>query len=123
MELKEQGAFNASSPPVFIMDCHRNGKSYSATTTDNSYSYSEQDLPSARVLRDHGITKVVYLNEGDQNGKINADFQSTERLKKDLMPVVAEWNAGGVTVEYTGVAPWVRPKSDSTMDLYQFPRR
>lgn len=109
-QLKEQGAFSASSPPVFIMDCHRDDKPYSATTVDNSYSYSKQDLPSAQVLRDHGIAKVVYLNEGDQNGRINADFQSTDRLPRDLKPVVAVWNAEGVAVKYTGVAPWERDR-------------
>lgn len=109
-QLKEQGAFSASSPPVFIMDCHRGDKPYSASTADNSYSYSKQDLPSAQVLRDHGIAKVVYLNEGDQNGRINPDFQSTDRLPQDLKPVVAEWNAEGVAVKYTGVAPWERDR-------------
>lgn len=105
-QLKEQGAFSASSPPVFIMDCHRTDKPFFAGIADNSYSYSNQDLPPAQVLRDFGIVKVVYLGEGDQNGKIDADFQCSDKLSQDLRSVVAEWNAEGVAVKYTGVAPW-----------------
>ena len=105
-QLKEQGAFRASSPPVFIMDCHRTDKPFTATDADNSYKYSNRDLPTAQELKGLGITKLVYLNEGDQVGKINASFQSTDRLQQDLKPIVAEWSAGGVAVKYTGVAPW-----------------
>jgi len=104
-KLKEQGSYNASSPPVFIMDTHRSDRPFGTESKDNSYEYTAKDLPSATVLSKHGIKKVMYLNEGDQNGLIQADFQSTDRLPKDLKPIVASYAAAGLDVKYTGVAP------------------
>ncbi len=58
------------------------------------------------MLRQQGITKVIYLNEGDQNGSITPSFQSIDRVASDLKKTIRAWEAGGVKMLYTGVRPW-----------------
>jgi len=107
---RERVKMDAGNPPVFIMDCHRDSKPMfkGEGKIDNSYSFASTDLPSAAELRKQGITRVVYLNEGDQHGKFRIDFQSTDRLPSDLKPIFQEWINAGIEVLYTGIAPWER---------------
>lgn len=105
--LKAGGKIKVDAPPVFILDTHRdNFRLPGSKEFDNTYTYKDRDFPDARTLRQHGITKVVYLNEGDQNGSITPSFQSIDRVAKDLKDTVRAWEEGGVKMLYTGVRPW-----------------
>jgi len=105
--LKAEGKIRADAPPVFILDTHRDDfRLPGSKEFDNTYTYKDRDFPDAKTLKQHGITKVVYLNEGDQNGSITPSFQSIDRVAKDLKHTVRAWEAGGVKILYTGVRPW-----------------
>jgi|GEM_PF-4031924 len=93
-------------PPVFILDNHRGDSISPGIAFDNTYTYQKGDFPDAGTLRQHGITKVVYLNESDQNGSITPSFQSIARVANDLKQIVRAWEEGGVKMLYTGVNPW-----------------
>ena len=108
-ELKQSGKIKPDAPPVFILDKHRNDYmpfSDKDKKVNNSYSYVESDFPSAETLKQLGIKRVVYLNEGDQNGCINTDFQSTDRLVPDVKPIVGNWLSQEIEVLYTDVRPY-----------------
>jgi len=108
-QFKKHGEVNKESPPVFIMDTHRNDSIIKKEEViNNNYSYSESDLPSAEELKRRGIRKIIYLNEGDQNGRIQSDYQSIDRVAKDLKQVVKNWEQSGLQILYTGVSPWPR---------------
>ena len=107
-QLKNEGRYNYSSPPVFVMDAHRSdGNSVLLEGKyNNSHEYTPSDLPSSDELISSGISKVVYVNEGDQGGKINSSYQSVKRANNDIKPVVQSWSNNGIEVKYTGVRPW-----------------
>jgi hypothetical protein len=106
-QLKQQGVIKPDTPPVFILDTHRGDTPLrDKSVVDNSYSYVAADFPNSEELKQQGITKIVYLNEGDQEGKINAAYQGSSRLPYDLKPIAEEWVNNGITMQYTGVAPW-----------------
>lgn len=107
-QMKREGRYNRSSPPVFIMDTHRSdGNSILGRGRhNNSHEYIPSDLPSADELLSHGITRVVYVNEGDQNGQINRSYQSIQRAANDIKPVVQSWANDGLDIKYTGIKPW-----------------
>lgn len=113
--LKQSGRIQPDAPPVFVLDCHRDDY-FSGKGVNNTYTYSERDFPSADELRKRGITRVVYLNEGDQNGEIRPDYQSTDRLGQDLKKTVGNWIKSGIEVVYTGVQPW---KHDREHDRFE----
>lgn len=94
-QLKVEGKIRADMPPAFIMDTHRVN------------AYRQDELPDVEQLSSLAIRKVVYLNEGDRNGKIDPldQFQSSDRLNKDLKPIVAKWE-GKIKILYTGIKPW-----------------
>jgi hypothetical protein len=112
-KLKASGTVKSDSPPVFVMDCHRDDGPIGneKDKVNNSYSYKSSDFPSAKELIQHGITKIVYLNEGDQHAQINASFQSTDRLISDLKPIVAQYEKSGIKMFYTGISPWGSSRS------------
>ena len=107
-QMKNEGRYNRSSPPVFIMDTHRSaGNSLLGRGRhNNSHEYVPSDLPSSDELMSHGITRVVYVNEGDQDGQINRNYQSIQRAANDIKPVVQSWSNEGLEIKYTGVRPW-----------------
>ena len=116
--LKAEGKIKADAPPAFIMDTHRDRLILPGSKEfDNTYTYNDKDLPDAQALRQRGITKVVYLNEGDQHGNITPSFQSIDRVAGDLKPTVKVWEKGGIKILYTGVRPWRRMERD-----FDFPR-
>ena len=114
--LKVEGRFTKGSPPVFIMDAHRN-------RGEGEHSYGLEDLPSREELVEFGITRVIYLNEGDQNGTINQSYQSTDRLadSHDIKLVVARWQEGDTPIQmlYTGVKPWLR-EAGGSLESFNF---
>lgn len=109
-KLKQEGKIKPDAPPVFILDAHRNdmdvffGKD--KTIVKNTYTYGENDFPSAEELQRLGVKKIIYLNEGDQRGEVRPDFQSTDRLAKDVKPIVAKWTQAGIKIVYTSISPW-----------------
>ncbi|MEK7117351.1 MAG: hypothetical protein AAB861_01095 [Patescibacteria group bacterium] len=115
-KLKQEGKIKPDAPPVFILDTHRDGMDVSLgkdkTIVKNTYTYSESDFPSPEELQKLGIKKLIYLNEGDQRGEIRPDFQSTDRLAKDVKPIVAKWTQAGIKIVYTGISPWEHHGND-----------
>ncbi len=107
-QLKNEGTYNHSSPPVFVMDTHRSdGNSVlSEGRYNNSHEYSPSDLPNSDELISSGIHRVVYVNEGDQRGEINKSYQSIKRAQGDVKPVLRSWSNDGIEVKYTGIRPW-----------------
>jgi len=101
------------------LDTHRNDMDVSFGKNKikviNTYTYAEQDFPSAEDFEKFGVKKIIYLNEGDQRGEIRADFQSTDRLGGDLKPIVQKWTEVGIKMVYTGISPWEIYKSLGTM--------
>lgn len=104
-KLRQEGEITPDAPPVFILNAHR-GDTPEEGEVDNSYTYQKGDFPTAQELDENGIRKVVYLNEGDQNGLINETYQSPKRLQRDLKPIAEAWEKAGIKIVYTGVSPW-----------------
>jgi hypothetical protein len=124
-KLRTEGKIKADAPPAFIMDAHRNDFVFPGSKKfDNTYTYKETDLPNAQTLRQHGITKIVYLSEGDQHGEITSSFQSIDRVWRDLKSTVKAWDQGGIKMLYTGVKPWqnrdMRVSSVSDLNFSRF---
>lgn len=109
-KLKQKGKIKPDAAPIFILDTHRNDMDVSLgkakTKVKNTYTYGEDDFPSSEELRELGVQKIVYLNEGDQRGEVRPDFQSPDRLGGDLKPIVEKWTQAGIKIAYTGIAPW-----------------
>lgn len=116
--LKKTGKVRLDSPPVFILDTHRDGVIFAKKSVNNSYSYKDKDFPEAQELSENGISSVIYLNEGDQNGQIRPGYQSIDRVHKDLKGVILCWERSGVKIKYTGVKPWRNGKSQSMIFKY-----
>lgn len=94
------------APPVFIMDAHRGDNRDGRT--DNSHTYQSTDLPSAEELKANGITKVVYLNEADYEGKVVRE--DAERVQEDIRPAIGEWSKNGIKLFRTGIYPYPEQK-------------
>jgi len=119
--LKETGKITADSPPVFVMDTHRDDYLLNDKEVDNTYTYEQSDLPNAAQLQEQQIDLVVYVNEGDQDGRVNRHYQSIDRVARDLKPVVESWENGGLQIAYTGVLPWKDNDYDFLSDLDSLP--
>ena len=117
-KLKQDGKIKPDAPPVFILDTHRDDMDVSfgkdKTKVKNTYKYNEGDFPSSEELRELGVQKIVYLNEGDQRGEVRPDFQSPDRLGGDLKPIVEKWTQAGIKIAYTGISPWERDRNFGT---------
>lgn len=109
-KLKQDGKIKPDAPPVFILDAHRDDIDVSfgkdKTKVKNTYTLGESCFPSSEEFQKLGVQKIVYLNEGDQRGKMTPDFQSPDRLGGDLKPIVQKWTQAGIKVAYTGISPW-----------------
>jgi hypothetical protein len=118
-QLKAQGKIEADAPPAFILDTHRDRKYQigRGNQVDNTYTFSNIDFPSAEELTRHGIIKAIYLNEGNQEGRINTVYQSIDRVKEDLKPVVRTWETKGVKMLYTGVSPLMESELTETLAM------
>lgn len=117
-KLKQEGKIKSDAPPVFILDTHRDDMDVSfgkdKTKVKNTYTFGEKDFPSSEEFQKLGVQKIVYLNEGDQRGEVRPDFQSPDRLGRDLKPIVEKWRQAGIKVAYTGISPWERGSSFGT---------
>jgi hypothetical protein len=106
-----------TSPPVFIMDAHR---SSITRLINQEYSYGLGDLPTAKELKASGITRVIYLNEADYEGKVVRGY--TDILPRDIRQTIDAWRFNGVCFLRTGISPNKLPKitiyPDSTPITY-----
>lgn len=113
-KLKTEGRIKPDAPPVFVLDTHRDDYlGHKRGVVKNTYTYREQDFPSAEEFGRLGITKIVYLNEGDQNGEIHQSYQSQDRLASDLKPCAKKWARSGIQMLYTGISPWGSRSEDA----------
>lgn len=113
-KLKREGKIRPDAPPVFVLDTHRDDYiGHETGVVKNTYTYREQDLPTAEDFQKLGIRRIVYLNEGDQDGEIHQSYQSLDRVAGDLKPSVRKWTKAGISVSYTGISPWGRDEEDA----------
>lgn len=117
-KLKQEDKIKPDAPPVFILDAHRDDMDVSfgrdKTKVKNNYTFGEEDFPSSEEFQKLGVQKIVYLNEGDQRGEVRPNFQSPDRLGRDLKPIVEKWTQAGIKIDYTGISPWEKDRSFET---------
>jgi hypothetical protein len=85
------GADGVPASPVFLLDSWRlayKDETVAADVVDNRYMLTRADLPSARTLRDNGITEVVYL-------VADVDVLSEE---DDLNELFGEYEQAGIVI-------------------------
>ena len=104
--LKNTGTIRKDGPPVFVLDTHRDNYTAGIHQHNNGNEFNQHDFPSAKELLENGIKSVVYLNEGDQGGRVRTSFQSLDRVGDDLKPIITSWEKAGIKIVYTGVRPW-----------------
>jgi hypothetical protein len=72
--------------PVFVIDANRmSGRSSLDPRFDNRWIVYPQDFPSGAKLREHGITRIVAI-------------QQTEAIAADLNDVLVEWQTAGLEI-------------------------
>ncbi|HYD02430.1 MAG TPA: hypothetical protein VEB22_14480 [Phycisphaerales bacterium] len=91
------------APPAFILDADRLGVGGAAHTPrpgdyDNRWILFPQDVPSARLLRAHGIESIAV---------VTAEARAP---RHDLLHTLRAWHAGGLTVRSL-------PLNGSTLEL------
>ncbi|MDB4995593.1 MAG: hypothetical protein JWM74_3025, partial [Myxococcaceae bacterium] len=93
-----QGAPDSPSVPVFLLDAWRlafREDTIDDQVTDNRYMLTTADFPSAAVLRQRGITRVVYLVE---------DLDDTELVEDDCHATFAAWQESGIALYMTDLS-------------------
>jgi hypothetical protein len=78
------------APPAFLLDSNRmeSVKSDLETAYDNRWMVFPQDFPSGRFLWDHGIRKVVLVQD-----------RFVKQPQDDLAHVLLRWQEKGITIE------------------------
>lgn len=87
-----------SATPVILLDSWRLAYRFDAVDDgvyDNRYMLTANDLPDPAVLREQGITKVVYVVE---------DLDDAEVEEDDLYESFRSWQAAGVTIFFVDLA-------------------
>jgi hypothetical protein len=93
-----QGAADAPSVPVFLLDAWRLAFREDAIedgVTDNRYMLTTADFPDAATLRARGITRVVYLVE---------DLDDAELVEDDCHATFAAWQDAGIGLYMTDLS-------------------
>lgn len=93
-----QGAVDAKSVPVFLLDAWRlayRDDVIDDAITDNRYMLNQADFPDGATLRARGITRVVYLVE---------DLDDTELVEDDCNSTFAAWQEAGIALFMTDLA-------------------
>ncbi|MFO0739978.1 MAG: hypothetical protein U0270_29035 [Labilithrix sp.] len=88
----------ANAHPVFLLDSWRLAYRFDEVDDgvyDNRYMLTPNDLPDVNVLRDQGITKVVYVVE---------DLDDAEVEEDDLYESFRSWQAAGITIFFVDLA-------------------
>lgn len=91
-------ARNAS--PVFLLDAMRTaeGRAIGDEVFDNRWKTFPQDYPSARFLQEHGIGRVVLLQE------------RIGQPREDLSHVLTRWQEAGIQLEVHGASEGGSPQ-------------
>lgn len=103
------------------MDTHRNNE-VRGKDVDNTYAYSPKDFPTAQEFDRSGITKIIYLNEADLEGKKASS--SLIGFVQDLKLSAKEWMEKGIEIVCTGISPCNNSDNDNprkTMDIIMIP--
>jgi hypothetical protein len=81
------------APPAFLLEARREGMGNPRTpgAYDNRWIVLPQDFPSARVLREAGIKRVVIVTRPGRP------------IAEDLLHVALRWREGGLTVLQQGL--------------------
>lgn len=99
----------ASAPPAFILERSRLGQkglTPIGSQFDNRYFHAQTDFPSAAVLKDKGITRIVYINPrgvtaGSEEDDLNEYFAILSKEGIQFQYV----KPGGGTFEIAAVTP------------------
>jgi hypothetical protein len=85
-------ALSAQALPAFLLDSHRmtGHRVLSDEMFDNRWQVFAQDFPSARFLVEHGVQRVVLVQE--QKGQ----------PQEDLAHVLLRWQEGGISLQNVG---------------------
>ncbi len=84
--------------PVFVLDAHRLAfadQQIDPERYDNRYALVEPDFPSAQLLKEQGIRRVIYLV---------ADRSTRTTEEDDLNPVLLAWQAAGLELSFLAVS-------------------
>ncbi|MGZ6086046.1 MAG: hypothetical protein ACXWUE_21395 [Polyangiales bacterium] len=95
---EDPGPHGAMGTPVFMLDAWRlafRSDVIDESLIDNRYLLSKSDLPSASVLRAHGITRVIYVVES---------LDDTEVEEDDLHYAFLELQQAGVALAMVDLA-------------------
>lgn len=86
-------AIPPQAPPVFLLDSHRmiGHRLLTDEMFDNRWQVFPQDFPSARFLLEHGVRRVILVQE--RSGQPH----------EDLSHVLLRWQEGGIDIH--GVGP------------------
>jgi len=80
-------ALAEDAPPAFLLDSNRLKTIFSVTPGrfDNRWMVFRQDFPSAKLLKSHGISKALLIQEA-------------KRTQMDLLCVLSEWQEAGISL-------------------------
>ena len=127
------GADDVSASPIFLLDSWRlayKEETIADDVVDNRYMLTSADLPSAQVLRDNGITEVVYVVAAADIVAEEDDLNELFREYEDAGIVIYLVDAGDLARDGTAQGwsrvPWyvqvqshyfiVRPRSTVVRD-------
>jgi hypothetical protein len=93
-ELLPSLKISANANPVFLLDALRTGRagSFGAESFDNRWKTFPQDFPSARFLKEHGIRRVLSIQE------------IAGQPSEDLAHVLLRWQEEGISIYVSNVA-------------------
>ena len=79
--------------PAFLLDSRRiaGDRSLNEEIYDNRWQVFPQDFPSARFLLEHGVKRVLLVQEGKR------------QPQEDLAHVLLRWQGGGIAIESVAV--------------------
>lgn len=89
------------APPVFIWNAHRVSLPLTGEI-DNSYSYELSDMPSPEFLRQNGISKILYINEG-RNTTISP--WQDQGYDSDWAEILRNYQSAGLEIYSLGIPP------------------
>jgi hypothetical protein len=80
-------ALSDDAPPAFLLDSNRLKTIFPATPGrfDNRWMVFQQDFPSAKFLKSHGISKALLIQEA-------------KKTQTDLLHVLSDWQEAGISL-------------------------
>ena len=91
----------SDAPPAFLLDANRDngGATPPRSSFDNRWKTFPQDYPSARLLRERGIHRVIVIQ------RLASDW-----IREDLQHVLLRWQKGGITIQVQGIEERSEPR-------------